>query len=49
MLNISLILLPKWFRWCRYRYIVDILVLPYSWGGGGGYGTMGIGYGSYWL
>jgi len=24
MLNISLILLHKWFRWCRYRRIVVI-------------------------
>jgi len=31
MLNISLILLHKRFRWCTYRYIVDILVIPYAW------------------
>ena len=33
MLNISLILLHKWFCWCRYRYIVVILVIPYVWRG----------------
>jgi len=33
MLNISLILLHKWFCWCRYWYIVDILVIPYAWRG----------------
>jgi len=33
MLNISLILLHTWFRWCRCRYIVDILVIPYAWRG----------------
>ena len=37
MLNISLILLHKWFRWCRYQYFVDILVIPYA------------SYGSCWL
>ena len=44
MLNISLILLHKWFCWCRYRYIVVILVIPYAWRPGEGYG-----YGSYCL
>jgi len=35
MLNISLILLHKWFRWCRYRYTGVILVIPYAWRGMG--------------
>jgi len=33
MLNISFILLRKWFCWCIYRYIVDILVISYAWRG----------------
>ena len=41
MLNISLILLHKWFRWCRYRHSVVILVILYAWRSSA--------YGSYWL
>jgi len=39
MLNISLILLHKWFRWCRYRYMYT----------GNTVRLEGYGYGSYWL
>jgi len=41
MLNLSFILIYKWFRWCTYRYIVVILEIPYTW--------RVCGYGSYWL
>jgi len=46
MLNISLILLHKWFRWCIYRYIV----VTYTSNTVRLEGSVWVpGYGSYWL